>query len=76
MSPAEKKAIAEFIERTWRERTPAKSVMDVLAFQRVMYSDILNAFPHLGVFGREETVPIHNQVMKRLKKEFPDERWT
>jgi hypothetical protein len=70
-----KKAIAAHIERLWRERTPMRDVLDGTPMQRVLYVDVLAAFPELGVFGREEVTPIHNQVMKKLRKEFPDEPW-
>ena len=72
-------AVAEY-ERLFRERTPARNVGHVLAVQRVNFTDIIDWYWHtyhkrLSPVARIDLAPAMAHVVKRLRREFPDERW-
>lgn len=64
-----------YYEKLWRSRTPARNALDIMARQRVMYSDLLAKFPDLDALDRETIFPAAERLFKKLKREFPNERW-
>lgn len=68
-------AIMVHYERVWRSRTPSKDVTDVLAINRVTFTDLLREFPQLEAGDRVWLAPAIKKVLFRLRREFPDERW-
>ena len=65
-------------ERRWRERTPARSVLDGLASYRVTASE-MRAWGQRQGIEVDETDPRYREAMvamyERLRAEFPGERW-
>lgn len=67
--------VVAYYEQLFRERTPARDVREVLALQRVNFTDLLDKFPTLAATDRIDLAPRIKPVLRRLKREFPHERW-
>jgi hypothetical protein len=68
------------LERRWRERQPARNVDEVLAAGRVGRSEMRAWFrEHLGrdmnLDDAEEVQPAVTRLMRKLRREFPQEVW-
>lgn len=80
LTPERLAELGEAYERIWRRRTPTTQISDIMARNRVTYSDLMDWYfttygEWLTPLDREPIAPVVAKVLKRLKREFPNERW-
>lgn len=80
MTPERLTALAERLESEWRRRTPPQSIYDALPESRVTFSDLADWYAKtyhepLHALARRDLAAVLRPVFKRLRKEFPKERW-
>lgn len=81
LTPEQEAAYVAEFERRFRERTPARDVMDVLPETRVGRGEMRTWFQ--DAFGRavdiDDTIQLDaplRKAFKRLRREFPEEKWS
>lgn len=78
MTAEEINRVVEFIEKTWRDRTPATRVDEVPASYRVSRGEIRLWCNQQGIkldeFDEQFQIAATTMFM-RLRREFPDEQW-
>lgn len=80
MSEEQERAILEEFERRWRSHTPATNPARVLPTYRVPWSEIYTFGSDLlgrpwAISDRLRLEPKVSAVLRRLRREFPRERW-
>lgn len=78
MTPETIKQIVDFIEATWRSRTPATRIDSVDASYRVGRGEVRLWCSNNNIEMNELDENFNNAckaLFKRLKKEFPNEMW-
>ncbi len=80
MTAERMQALLAAYERIFLERTPAVQVRHVLASQRVNFTDLADWYWReyaelLAPTERRNIAPALVPVIRRLRREFPKERW-